>query len=886
VMKKLFKIIGVLLLLIVAILVAAPFILESKIDAIVKNYADNNLNADLSFEDISLSLIRSFPNAEVHVKGLEIRNRSPFDGETLATAKDIALVMPIKELLKGTEEALVINEISAEEMMVTLQSNKNGTTNYDILKTKETTPSVSSTETKGFSFDIQNYSLNNSAFTYFNEENNSIIYLTEVNHHGKGIFSGHRSELDTKTSAKVSLSVDSTYYLSNTTTKLDALIDLDLENNTYSFKDNRALVNSLPLEFEGFIKLVDTGQVMDFKFKNPESSFNHFLAVIPSEYADNLNDVNTSGDFSIDGEVIGLLSETTIPSFHIKIVSENAAFQYPDLPKKVEHIKIDAEIINKTGVSKDTYVDINAFNFKIDEDRFSSEAHIKDLGQNTRVTANFDGVVNLANLTKAYPVTLETQLSGILRGQLTTDFDMNAVQSNDYTRIKNTGSVDITNFIFSSEDFVNPIQINAAVLNFSPGLVTLKHMDAITGTSDLLARGTIRNLLGFLLSNKKLQGDFNVTSESFTVSDFMTKNSNASASSQKSTLDKQSLKIPDFLDCRIKADVQHVIYDNLKLKNVTGELRIIDQNAELINLSSDLFDGKLIVAGQVSTKEELPRFDLNLAMRGVNIAQSFEGLNMLKAIAPIANVLQGRLDTGIDVNGLLDSSFSPDLNTIAGNAEAKLMTTNVNTSSSPLLTGIANHINFIDLEALNLKDIETELNFKEGSVVVAPFTINYKDIPIQISGSHSFSNEMNYKAIFQVPAKYLGSDVNRLIGQINDSEIDKITIPVTALIDGTFDKPNIKTDLTSGVNDLTRQLVAIQKQKLVNKGQDNLNSLISDLLDNSKTDTVTTNTNRDSSKTKDTSPKTEVKSILGTLLSGKKKTKAEKAKDTTQKNNI
>ena len=30
---------------------------------------------------------------------------------------------------------------------------------------------------------------------------------------------------------------------------------------------------------------------------------------------------------------------------------------------------------------------------------------------------------------------------------------------------------------------------------------------------------------------------------------------------------------------------------------------------------------------------------------------------------------------------------------------------------------------------------------------------------------------MNYNAVLQVPAKYLGSEVNRLIGKINDSEV-------------------------------------------------------------------------------------------------------------------
>ena len=61
---------------------------------------------------------------------------------------------------------------------------------------------------------------------------------------------------------------------------------------------------------------------------------------------------------------------------------------------------------------------------------------------------------------------------------------MNAIETNAYQRIKNNGSVSISDFIFSSEDIVNPIQINKADLTFKPGIVSLNSFDALTGKSD------------------------------------------------------------------------------------------------------------------------------------------------------------------------------------------------------------------------------------------------------------------------------------------------------------------------------------------------------------------------------------------------------------------
>jgi hypothetical protein len=44
----------------------------------------------------------------------------------------------------------------------------------------------------------------------------------------------------------------------------------------------------------------------------------------------------------------GLYSDTTVPKFNIDIASNNASFQYPDLPKSVRNIVIDTKIVNET----------------------------------------------------------------------------------------------------------------------------------------------------------------------------------------------------------------------------------------------------------------------------------------------------------------------------------------------------------------------------------------------------------------------------------------------------------------------------------------------------------------------------------------------------------
>ena len=72
--KKILKIIGILVVLVIGVLIAAPFFLEAKIGDIIKNNVNDNVNATLNFSDASLSLIASFPNAEVSFSEFSFRS--------------------------------------------------------------------------------------------------------------------------------------------------------------------------------------------------------------------------------------------------------------------------------------------------------------------------------------------------------------------------------------------------------------------------------------------------------------------------------------------------------------------------------------------------------------------------------------------------------------------------------------------------------------------------------------------------------------------------------------------------------------------------------------------------------------------------------------------
>ncbi len=820
-LKKIIKGLGIFIIVSIIALAIVPFVFKDKIKALVLKTMNEKVDAVVAFNEVDLSLFKNFPKATVSINDLSIINKAPFENDTLIYANSFILKMSIKELFKAEGESMGIDAFSIENAKVSVIFNKDGLANYDIaLKDKNERGSI---ENKDFALNFQHYNIKNLRFTYFDEVSKMSVILDSIDHEGSGDFKNKILDLETKSTAKLAVSIDKTNYLKNVTLSLDALLGLDLENFKYTFKENEALVNLLPIAFDGFIQMTDIGQVYDLKFKTPTSSFKNFLGLIPEMYSGKLDGVKTSGDFKVNGIVKGTYTEKTIPAFDIEIASDNASFQYPNLPKSVKNIVIDSRIVNKTGIFNDTYVNFDKLSFTIGQDVFNAKATIQNIVENPLINAELKGIVNLENVAKAYPIKLEKPLTGILKADVVTRFDMKSVEASQYQNIQNSGNITVTDFNYESNEMAKPFKIKQATIAFNPKEIRLNKFDGETGNSDFQVTGSLNNFYGFIFKNQVLKGNFEMTSRQFEVADFMETKTDTTLT--KTT--KEALKIPAFLDVTIAAKATTVVYDNLNLKEVSGNLAIKDEAVSLSNLKMNAFGGQIALSGMVSTKEKTPKFEMDLDLNALNISESFTQIAMLKAIAPIANAVIGKLNSNIKLSGNLTNNMTPDLKTISGNLIGQLLDSKLSPANSQLLTALSSNVKFIDIEKLNLDALKMALTFKDGKVEINPFTLKYQDINIEFAGSHGFDQSMAYNVKFDVPAKYLGSDVNNLISKLTPANAAKIeNFPINAVLSGSFANPKVSTDMKQATTNLVTQLVEMQKGKLINQATEALGNLI------------------------------------------------------------
>jgi uncharacterized protein involved in outer membrane biogenesis len=164
-MKKLLISISVIISLLFAALIIIPFLFKDKLVELVKQQANQNINATVNFNnDITLSLIKNFPNLTVGIKDLSVVGINEFEGDTLIAWSKLEATVDVISVIKG--EQITVRKILVESPTVNALVMANGKANWDIAKSDSTeTPSSDTAQTK-FNLSLKKLEINNANIIY------------------------------------------------------------------------------------------------------------------------------------------------------------------------------------------------------------------------------------------------------------------------------------------------------------------------------------------------------------------------------------------------------------------------------------------------------------------------------------------------------------------------------------------------------------------------------------------------------------------------------------------------------------------------------------------------------------------------------------------------
>ncbi len=286
--------------------------------------------------------------------------------------------------------------------------------------------------------------------------------------------------------------------------------------------------------------------------------------------------------------------------------------------------------------------------------------------------------------------------------------------------------------------------------NFTPNKMTVDNFGMKIGDSDLSGSGRILNAWDFMFDNRTVSGEVNLKSNYFDLNPYMTD----APPTAENPAPQAVMLVPENVDMTLNADFAKVRYTNMDLQNLNGQVVVKNGVAALRDFTADVLGGQVAIAGAYSTYEPAkPSFDVNMALLNIGFRDAYTNFATVKAMAPIAQLIDGKFSAKFSTSGILGKDMMPDLNTLA--AAGFLETINAVVSNFKPISEISSKLNLSYLNRLELPNSKNAFEIKDGKVTLSPFTTQVRDVTMQIGGSHSLSSEMNYQILTKTPRKAL-----------------------------------------------------------------------------------------------------------------------------------
>lgn len=803
-MKKVLTIVGVILAVIIVAMIAIPFLFKDKIKDAVLNVANEQLNAQVDIKDFGLNLFSNFPNATLSLDNTTIIGVGDFAKDTLLQAQSTSVTIDLMSLFGSNYN---ISKINLDKASVYAKILADGRANYDIMKADST---VSNTETESatpFNLNLKKVSLIDCNIVYQDDSTKMKVILNKWNGEISGDFSANETTLKTSsTIEEVSFTMGGIPYLNKVKAIANATVNADLDNMKFIFTESNLQINELKASVDGSFAMVGKdyeGMDFDLKLNAPNTEFKDILSLLPAMYTADFKDVKTSGTASLDAYIKGLMQDETYPAFEVKIMVNNAMFQYPSLPKSVNDINVAIAVNSKGGSLDNTVIDISKFSFNLGGNPFSGNMNITTPMSDSNLKAHANGTVNLGMIKEVYPLEKGTELNGTIAADINIATRMSAIEKEQYENVSASGSLKLTNMVYKGTDMPE-VLINNATLEFTPRYVNLPALDVKIGKNDISANGRLENFIAYALKDQTLKGQLNIKSNYLNANDFISSETSGAAVDTTSTSD--DIIIPKNIDFTLNAALNQIVYGKMNITNMVGAMTVKNGILTLNNVSANALGGSCKVSGSYNTSDsKAPKVDFDIALSKVSFAETFKSVESIQKFAPIFESLIGTYSMNLKFNTSLGQSIMQTLAGLTGSGA--LQTSDLKVENVAALTALSSALKVDALKTISPKDLNLPFTISDGQVITKPFNINIGDGGMmKLEGSTGLDQSINYKGNVTLPKSLANNYISN--------------VPIT--ISGTFSNPKIGVDTKSLLSDAASSLAS---QLLGGKGGDTSTSL-------------------------------------------------------------
>lgn len=417
-------------------------------------------------------------------------------------------------------------------------------------------------------------------------------------------------------------------------------------------------------------------------------------------------------------------------------------------PNPITNIDIVSTIYNPKGTFDDLKVTTKPAQFTFEGKPVFVEADLSNFNNLTYDIAA-KGTLDISKIYKVF-----SQEGMNVEGSIKADLKLKGKQSDaekgNYSKLQNKGTLEIRNIELATQYLPKAFLIKEGIFKFNNDKMRFNTFLASYGQSDFKMNGYLQNVFNFIASkNGVLKGSFTLNSKYINADGFMSSVANSVEASQV-TAEKGVIVIPANLDLQFQAIAQKVDFNELKLKDAKGSLKIKNGLLSMQNAGFNMIGCNVVMdANYKSNTPKKAEFDYHIKATDFDIKRAYNEVKLFREMASAAENAQGIVSLDYNLKGRLNANMEPVFPSLIG--KGVISVKNVKLYGMKMFNAVANKTDSEGLKNPEINKVDINSSIKNNIITLERFKFKFAGFRPRIEGTTSLDGKLNLKMRLGLP---------------------------------------------------------------------------------------------------------------------------------------
>jgi len=430
-----------------------------------------------------------------------------------------------------------------------------------------------------------------------------------------------------------------------------------------------------------------------------------------------------------------------------------------DVP--LEEIEIDGRLNNPGADYTKAELDLQRLDFSFGGNPFHAKAIVRNFDR-PEYDIESSGSIDLTGLNRLIDLPIRLRSGSLktefaLRGRIEPDREPGA----DSEHQRNEGTISLTGVTMESDELPLPVIIREGTFWFQNERMAFDRLKLEYGESRLDLKGYFEDYFTYALSARgTFKGKMDLDSEFLWVDEFIpSKEVLATDSTTSETgvsververVAERVIPVPDYLDLDIGVAVDSLVYKNLHISSLSGNLALREGALLLRNGRLEMADGTARVEGYYKPVDpQQALFSLKLKGRRMDIEKTYGSLDVFRELAPAAEKASGLISLDYDLEGVLDPELFPKLPSLKGGGV--VTADNLRFRGYKLLSGISGESGYSELDDAELSGIRMRSTIENHIMNIERFKFKVRPLRLRMEGQTTLDGVMAFRLRIGLP---------------------------------------------------------------------------------------------------------------------------------------